>query len=170
MKYFSLSELLFAIPASVLLGFIFALVYSFSVSFCRSVFEKSYLIKHNILFFLKNGKNNKAESKNVSKSLSFWACQLVSFFLIGLFGVAYSVFIYVSADGITRFYVLVLITLSFFFTKKIVNKHFTRINNFISTLFFEILSKVITVTIKLFLKVKAKILKLKDKFKIKLKK
>lgn len=149
MKYFSPGELLIAVPAALLLGALFSLVYSFTISFCRSSIERTVIIKNNVMEKLKLKKKNKAENekRHALKFTSFAACQFVSFLLIIFFAIIYSVFIYIATDGIFRIYILLLVIASFFATKKAIARSFDKISIFITSLFFELLNKVINLLI-----------------------
>ncbi len=149
MRYFSLGELLLAVPSALLLGVLFSLVYSFIISFCKASVERSVLIKENILKKIKFKRKDEAEHKiaKASKLGAFVACQFVSFLIITLFAVVYTVFVYMATDGIFRIYILVLVVAAFFMTKKAVMRCFDKISVFVTSLFFELLNKVINLFI-----------------------
>ncbi len=165
MKYFSLGELLLAVPTAILLGVLFSLVYSFIISFCRASIERTALIKKNFFQKIKFRRKNTAEGEKTSalKITAFVACQFVSFMLIAFFAVVYTVFVYMATDGIFRIYILVLVVAAFFLTKKVVMRCFDKISIFVTSLFFELLNKVINLLISVILCVKKAINAVKNR-------
>ena len=143
MKYFTFSEVISAIPVSLLFGLAFAFLYRLliSVFLCLSVSAefKNYLNArlNKRRYHLDFGKYN-----DLGKTkYSFVISEIAGFLLAVTSGIAFSVLLYILSDGIPRLYILFFVLLGFSLSIKLLHRPLNYISFLFSKLAYGVLFK-----------------------------
>ena len=161
MKYFSLSEILFSLPLTLILGIIFAFIYRLTIAFfiCFTRFTelpryiKTKLDKRNFKFDILGY----YEFNN--RKIGFIVSEFVNFIFLIFSGAAFTVITYMISDGIPRLYIIALFLIGFFISMRILKKPLELASNLISVsvikLLFMLIYTALYIPIRFLIKIKS---------------
>ncbi len=155
MKYFSLSEVLVGVPASLLLGALFACIYTFLSAFfsglaeffrcIKSKWPSNLKIKSNRTLKKKKSEvgrkvfiKTRSSDKRTAAAFQLITEEVFNFFTVIFFSLIFAVFLYIVSDGVLRGYIIILTLASFFGTSRLLERPLGLICAFLSRCFSEI--------------------------------
>ncbi len=134
MKYFSLNELLFALPAALIVGAALAFAHALFCAILQGLLSTLELSNVKTAIKAKKMKYIRAEKQKIKniKRLYFCLSEIGNCIFIIFFAVLLSVMLYIVSDGIPRGYIIIFTILTFFLISKLFRRPLDLIMNFCS--------------------------------------